>query len=77
MEIIHGQNQYLSNSLGNSTAAAERNLNSFMKSMDPNNASDLVKLQSISQQWSLSLNLESGMIKLLYDALRGVSQKIS
>ncbi|MER8830550.1 EscF/YscF/HrpA family type III secretion system needle major subunit [Mesorhizobium sp. M0496] len=77
MEINHGHSPNLSRSLGSATAAAERNLNSFLNSMDPSNASDLIKLQSISQQWSLSLNLESGMIKLIYDALKGVSQKIS
>ncbi|ULJ74461.1 EscF/YscF/HrpA family type III secretion system needle major subunit [Rhizobium gallicum] len=64
-------------SLGAATVSAERNLKSFMASMDPNNASDLIKLQSLGQQWSLNLSLESSMVKLLYDALRGVVQKIS
>ncbi|WP_050596668.1 EscF/YscF/HrpA family type III secretion system needle major subunit [Mesorhizobium ciceri] len=63
--------------LGAVTVSAERNLRSFMASMDPNNAADLIKLQSLSQQWSLNLNLQSNMVKLLYDALRGVVQKIN
>ncbi|GLS30848.1 type III secretion system major needle protein, YscF/MxiH/PrgI family [Mesorhizobium albiziae] len=67
----------INSSLGGATVAAERNLRSFMASMDPDNASDLIKFQSLSQQWSLNLTLESSMVKLLYDALRGVAQKIN
>ncbi|WEX91758.1 EscF/YscF/HrpA family type III secretion system needle major subunit (plasmid) [Sinorhizobium garamanticum] len=67
----------IDNSLGSATVAAETNLNNFMASMDPNNASDLVRFQSLTEQWSLALNLESGMIKVIYDALKGVCQKIN
>ncbi|NRP75109.1 hypothetical protein ILFOPFJJ_06032 [Ensifer psoraleae] len=67
----------VTSALGGATIAAERNLKSFMASMDPNNATDLIKFQSISQQWSLNLSLESSMVKLLYDALKGVVQKIN
>ncbi|AJC82206.1 EscF/YscF/HrpA family type III secretion system needle major subunit [Rhizobium etli] len=77
MSTIPGPNLNFSSGLGSAAVAAETNLSSFMASMDPNNASDLIKFQSLSQQWSLSLNLESGIIKLLYDTLKEVSQKIS
>ncbi|RUV82103.1 hypothetical protein EOA60_22005 [Mesorhizobium sp. M1A.F.Ca.IN.020.06.1.1] len=77
MSTITGSNLNFVNSVGSAAVEAERNLNGFMASMDPNNASDLIKAQSLSEQWSLSMTLETGMIKLLYDALKGVSQKIS
>lgn len=80
MSRISGPNLNASSiisSIGSATVSAERNLSSFMTSMDPDNASDLIKFQSLGQQWSLSLALESGMIKLIYDALKGVSQKIN
>ncbi|TIY10115.1 MAG: hypothetical protein E5V16_13880 [Mesorhizobium sp.] len=79
MSPISGDNltvSSISSSLGNATVEAERNLNSFMASMEPDKPTDLIRIQSLAQQWSLSLNLESGIIKLLYDALKGVSQKI-
>ncbi|MBB6414118.1 EscF/YscF/HrpA family type III secretion system needle major subunit [Mesorhizobium sangaii] len=80
MSPISGHNltvSSISSSLGNATVEAERSLNSLMASMEPDNPTDLIRIQSLAQQWSLSLTLESGVIKLLYDALKGVSQKIS
>ncbi|WP_353642797.1 EscF/YscF/HrpA family type III secretion system needle major subunit [Mesorhizobium sp. WSM2239] len=80
MSPISGHNltvSSISSSLGSATVEAERDLKSLMASMEPDNPADLIRVQSLAQQWNLSLSLESGIIKLLYDALKGVSQKIS
>ncbi|RWO99813.1 EscF/YscF/HrpA family type III secretion system needle major subunit [Mesorhizobium sp.] len=80
MSPISGHNltvRSISSTLGNATVKAEGDLNSFMASMEPDNPADLIRIQSLAQQWNLSLSLESDIIKLLYDALKGVSQKIN
>lgn len=63
-------------SLGQGTATAESNLRSFSSSMDPGNASDMIKMQNLTQQWSVAINMESNMVKTIGDALKGIVQKI-
>lgn len=68
--------QSISGSLGQGTAAAESNMRSFSQTMDPNNTSDMIKFQSMTQQWSVAVNLESNIVKTLGDALKGIVQKV-
>ncbi|MER8791435.1 EscF/YscF/HrpA family type III secretion system needle major subunit [Mesorhizobium sp. M0983] len=80
MSRISGPNlnaSSITSNIGSATVSAERNFSSLMTSMDPDNASDLLKVQSIGQQWALSLALESSVIRMIYDALKGVLQKIN
>ena len=66
----------ISNTMGQATGAVENQLSSFSKSMDPGNASDMIKMQQLTQQWSLAINLQSTTMKLISDTLKGVVQKI-
>ena len=68
--------QQLTGTIGQASSAAEGKLQGFMKTMDPGNAGDMIKFQSLSQQWSLAVNLESSSVKMIGDALKGVVQKI-
>ncbi|QND69523.1 hypothetical protein HB777_38435 (plasmid) [Mesorhizobium loti] len=79
MSRISGPNlnaSSITSNIGSATVSAERNFSSLMTSMDPDNASDLLKVQSTGQQWALSLALESSVIGMIYNALKGVVQKI-
>jgi type III secretion protein F len=66
----------ISSTMGQSTSAVENQLSSFSQSMDPGNASDMIKMQQLTQQWSLAINLQSTTMKLISDTLKGVVQKI-
>ena len=66
----------INNTMGQSTSAVESALTSFSKTMDPGNASDMIKMQQLTQQWTLALNLQSTTMKLISDTLKGVVQKI-
>ncbi len=66
----------LTGSVGSNTARAEADLRSFSTQMDPGSTADMIKMQSMTQQWSVAVNLESNLIKTIGDALKGIVQKI-
>lgn len=66
----------VANSMGQSTSATEASLKQFSNTMDPGNASDMIKMQNLTQQWTMAVNLQSTTIKMIGDALKGVVQKI-
>ncbi len=68
--------QQITNTMGQSSAATETQLSNFMKTMDPGNASDMIKLQHLTQQWSVAVNLQSTTVKMIGDALKGIVQKV-
>ncbi|MBL6080020.1 hypothetical protein JMJ56_18525 [Belnapia sp. T18] len=68
--------QSVADTAGRATDNYQNQLNSFTKTMDSTNSADMVKLQAMTNQWSLAINLQSTMIKTIGDALKGVVQKI-
>lgn len=68
--------QSISDTAGRSAGAYQSQLASFTQTMDPTNTADMVKLQAMTNQWSLAVNLQSTMIKTVGDALKGVVGKI-
>jgi type III secretion apparatus needle protein len=76
MSGVNFNYQQVGNTLGQGAAATETQLAGFMKTMDPGNAADMVKLQNLSQQWTLAINLHSTTVKMIGDALKGIVQKV-
>ena len=66
----------INDTMGTSITAVEQQLTSFTQTMDPGNASDMIKMQTLTQQWTLAINLQSTMMKAISDTLKGVVQKI-
>jgi type III secretion protein F len=66
----------IANTMGNATNGLEANLRSFSQTMDPNSTADLIRLQNLTQQWTMAVDLQSTTIKLVGDTLKGVVQKI-
>ena len=65
----------IANTMGQSTSTSEANLQSFSQTMDQTSAADMLKLQNMTQQWSMAVNLQSTTIKMVGDALKGIVQK--
>lgn len=63
-------------SLGQGTRTAETNLRDFSRTMDTGSTADMIRMQSMTQQWSVAVNLESNLIKTIGDALKGIVQKV-
>ena len=77
MSGISGFNyNQISNTMGQATSTVESELASFSQTMDPGNASDMIKMQGLTQQWSLAISLQSTTMKLISDTLKGVVQKV-
>jgi type III secretion apparatus needle protein len=76
MSGVNMSYQNVANTLGQASSTAESNLGNVMKTMDPNSASDLAKLQTASQQWSLVWSLNSNIMKMLGDSLKALVQNI-
>jgi type III secretion apparatus needle protein len=66
----------IGDTVGRGTAAADANLRSFSATMDPGNTADMIKMQNLTQQWSVAVTLESNLVKTIGDALKGIVQKI-
>ena len=62
--------------MGNRTSQLETELSDFSANMNPNDAGDMIKMQSMLQKWSIGVSLETTNIKVLGDALRGIIQKM-
>ena len=78
MSGIQGGFNYnqVANTMGQSTATTEASLKQHSNTMDPGNAADMIKMQNLTQQWTMAVNLQSTTIKMIGDALKGVVQKI-
>ena len=50
----------------------EDELAKFMETMDPNNTADMLKLQQLTQKWTMATNLSSNMMTTLKDATKNV-----
>jgi type III secretion protein F len=66
----------VTNTIGTGVAKVEGDVTSLESSMDPNSAADLIKMQMAMQKWSVVIGLESGLVKTIGDALKGLVQKI-
>lgn len=66
----------ISNTMGQQTSDVENRMRDFMGRMDPANASDMMQMQMMSQQWTLAVQMQSTTMKMIGDALKGVVQKI-
>jgi type III secretion apparatus needle protein len=66
----------VTNTLGQSASTKEAELASFTKTMDPGSAADMIKLQHLTQQWNVAINLQSATVKMIGDALKGIVQKV-
>ena len=66
----------VTNTIGAGVAKVEGDVTSLESSMDPNSAADLIKMQMAMQKWSVVIGLESGLVKTIGDALKGLVQKI-
>ena len=62
--------------MGRSTSSLEKNLQGFTQSMDPSSTADLIRLQNLTQQWTMAVSLQSTTIKMVGDMLKGVVQKV-
>jgi type III secretion protein F len=76
MSGINFNYQQVANTLGQGASTKEAELASFSKTMDPGSAADMIKLQNLSQQWTLAVNLQSTTVKMIGDALKGIVQKV-
>lgn len=68
--------QQVTETMGQSTSTTESNLKSFSANMDPSNSGDMIKLQNLTQQWTMAVSLQSTTIKMIGDALKGIVQKV-
>lgn len=67
---------HISETMGRSTGRLESNMQSFMKNYDETSTRDMIKLQQMSSQWSMAVNLQSTTMKLVADTLKGIVQKV-
>ena len=68
--------QQIADSMGQTTSTSEANLRAFSNTMDPSSSSDMIKLQNMTQQWTMAVNLQSTTLKMVGDALKGIVQKV-
>ncbi|CCB66702.1 EscF/YscF/HrpA family type III secretion system needle major subunit [Hyphomicrobium sp. MC1] len=66
----------MTSSLGQATSKAESAMSDFASTMDTTNTGDLLQYQSLTQNWSVCVGLESGSMKNLGDSLKSLVQKI-
>jgi type III secretion apparatus needle protein len=76
MSGVNFSYQQIANTLGQGATTKEAQLSDFTKTMDPGSAQDMVKLQNLTQQWTLAINLHSTTVKMIGDALKGIVQKV-
>jgi len=62
--------------LGQGTQAAESNMRNFAGTMDTSSTADMIRMQTMTQQWSVAVNLESNLVKTIGDALKSIVQKV-
>ncbi|MEC4720713.1 EscF/YscF/HrpA family type III secretion system needle major subunit [Noviherbaspirillum sp. CPCC 100848] len=69
--------QSIGTSLYNAVQTKEASLNTLMQTVgrEPT-TTDLLKMQSAMNEWSMSIQLNSAMVKEYSDALKGIVQKI-
>lgn len=66
----------IADTMGQTTSSTEASLRSFSQTMDPGSSADMIKLQNLTQQWTMALNLQSTTVKMVGDALKGIVQKV-
>jgi type III secretion protein F len=66
----------INDSMGRASSTLERQVERFSQNMDPGSTTDLLKFQSMSQQWTMAISLQSTTVKMIGDALKGIVQKI-
>ena len=67
----------LGGTVGANTQNAARALEQRMNNnFDSSNPDDMMAFMRLSNQWSLAVNLESSVVKMVADTLKGVIQKI-
>jgi len=62
--------------MGQATKAAESSIRDFARTMDTSSSADMIRMQTMTQQWSVAVNLESNLIKTIGDALKSIVQKV-
>ncbi len=62
--------------LASSMGAQEAKLNEHLQKMDPGNTQDMLKLQMLTQKWTMISNLTTNMMNTLKDATKNVIQNI-
>ncbi|MEJ5301189.1 MAG: EscF/YscF/HrpA family type III secretion system needle major subunit [Thermodesulforhabdaceae bacterium] len=55
---------------------AESNLETHMNTMDPNDSADMLKLQMLTQKWTMATNLSTNMMNTLKEMTKEVVQNI-
>ncbi|WP_338661839.1 EscF/YscF/HrpA family type III secretion system needle major subunit [Pararoseomonas sp. SCSIO 73927] len=68
--------QQLADTMGQGTATTEASLHAFSQTMDTGSAADMIKLQNMTQQWNMAVDLQSNTIKMIGDSLKGIVSKI-
>lgn len=66
----------ITSSLGSTLTTLESNMNQFVTQPDLSTA-QLLQFQGMIGKWSLMSNLNSTMVKSLYDTFTGIVQKMS
>ncbi|MBW2067586.1 MAG: hypothetical protein JRI31_01715 [Deltaproteobacteria bacterium] len=62
--------------LASSLQAQENQLADHIANMDPNNTQDMLKLQMLTQKWTMVTNLTTNMMNTLKEATKNVIQNI-
>ncbi|MBP0493508.1 EscF/YscF/HrpA family type III secretion system needle major subunit [Pararoseomonas indoligenes] len=68
--------QQIADTMGQSMSTSEASLRSFSQTMDPGSTEDMIKLQNLTQQWSMATELQSTTLKMVGDALKGIVNKV-
>jgi type III secretion apparatus needle protein len=72
-----GFNTVGNSSLSANTAKASGEFEGLMSgNLDSTNPTDMMKIMQASNKWSVAMNLESSLVKLIADTIKGVIQKI-
>ena len=62
--------------LASAMGAQEAKLKEHLQKMDPGNTQDMLKLQMLTQKWTMISNLTTNMMNTLKDATKNVIQNI-
>jgi type III secretion apparatus needle protein len=62
--------------MANFVGQAESDLQTHMDKMDPNDSADMLKLQMLTQKWTMATNLSTNMMNTLKEMTKEVVQNI-
>jgi type III secretion apparatus needle protein len=72
-----GFNTIGNSNLSSNTAKASGDFEGLLSgNFDSTNPADMMKMMQASNKWSVAMNLESSVVKLISDTIKGVIQKI-